>query len=76
MPTNWVWCLHLRLRLITGLRVRHPGEDPSHRSLLRMPVDLLTVTWSLYRNEMELVTEVLQILDKIRIAMTLILPEW
>ena len=41
-----------------------------------MPVDLLTVTWSLYRNEVELVTEILQILDEIRIAMTLILPEW
>ena len=41
-----------------------------------MPVDLLAVIWSLYQTEMELVTEVLQMLDEIRIAMTPILPEW
>ena len=76
MPTNWVWCLHLRLLLICGLRVRHPGEDPSHRCLLRMLVDLLAVLWSLCQAKMELVTEISQALDEIRITITPILPEW
>ena len=76
MPTSWVWCLHLRLRLIIGLRVRHPGEDPSHRCLLRMLVDLLAVLWSLYQTKVELVTKIFQVLDKIRVTISPILPEW
>ena len=76
MPTNWVWCLHLRLLLICGLRVRHPGKDPSHRCLLRMLVDLLAVLWSRYQTTMELVTKIFQVLDKIRVTISPILPEW
>ena len=41
-----------------------------------MLVDLLAVLWSLYQTEMELVTEISQMLDEIRITMTPILPEW
>ena len=41
-----------------------------------MLVDLLAVLWSLYQTEMELVTEIFQMLDEIRITMTPILPEW
>ena len=70
MPTNWVWCLHLRLLLICGLRVRHPGKDPSHRCLLRMLVDRLAALWSLCQITLELVTETLQMLDEIRVAPT------
>ena len=41
-----------------------------------MLVDLLAVLWSLYQTKMELVTEIFQVLDEIRITITPILPEW
>ena len=40
-----------------------------------MLVDLLAVLWSLYQTKMELVTEIFQVLDKIRVTISPILPE-
>ena len=41
-----------------------------------MLVELPAVLWSLYQTKMELVTEIFQVLDEIRITITPILPEW
>ena len=41
-----------------------------------MLVDLLAVLWSLYQTTMELVTKIFQVLDKIRVTISPILPEW